>query len=151
MIKCPDCGKEIKETDKRCPYCGYVMGEAKSEDTTDKKSSQTKIIAVVAVILIIAVVGVLASGMFSSNSTSDGSTVNHDEEVVKPQVDSADSKNTTSSDETPSEYWASAKTDKFHLPDCEWAEKISDDNKIIYQSREDAIADGKEPCSVCNP
>ena len=49
------------------------------------------------------------------------------------------------------EYWASAKSDKFHRPDCEWAQKISSKNKKVYHSRDDAIAAGNVPCEVCNP
>lgn len=49
------------------------------------------------------------------------------------------------------EYWASEKSDKFHNPGCEWAQKISSKNKVVFHSRDEAISAGYNPCSVCNP
>ena len=49
------------------------------------------------------------------------------------------------------EYWASKESDIFHRPSCEWAEEILYDNLIVYNTRQDAIDDGKEPCRVCYP
>ncbi len=41
---------------------------------------------------------------------------------------------------------------KFHDPDCEWAQKISDRNRADYTgSREDLIEQGYTPCGGCNP
>lgn len=130
MVKCPECGEVLDESkDKRCPKCGYILTDDLGTVSQSKdKKSNNKIIAVIAVVVIISIIAVFASGMLSNNNTVD-------------DTDSADD----------SVYWGSTKTDKFHLPDCEWAEKISEDNKIIYQSREDAIEDGKEPCGECNP
>ena len=136
MVKCPECGEILTETDKTCPSCGKSL--------SNKKQSSNKLIAVIAIIFVIAIVGVLASGMFSSDNSS--SDANQNSKNVDPI------KEDTSSDSSgASEYWASAKAEKFHLPTCEWAEKISEDNKIIYQSREEAIEDGKIPCGACNP
>ena len=153
MVKCPECGHINPDTATGCGNCGAdlpkVNKEASTAQSSNKKSSNTMIIAVIAVVVIIAIVGVFASGMFSSNDASGGSS-----QSVAPIVDdNASDVNTqnSSSDNSAGEFWASSKTDKFHLPTCEWAEKISDNNKIVYHSRDDAIADGKQPCSVCNP
>ena len=41
---------------------------------------------------------------------------------------------------------------KFHDPNCEWAQKISDRNRIDYiGSREDLIEQGYSPCGSCRP
>lgn len=41
---------------------------------------------------------------------------------------------------------------KFHDPDCEWAQKISDRNRLDYTgSREDLIERGYTPCGGCDP
>jgi len=52
---------------------------------------------------------------------------------------------------TTGKYVGSIKSDKYHLPTCEWAEKIKDENRIWFQSEEEAIKAGYKPCSVCNP
>ncbi|WP_295113376.1 zinc-ribbon domain-containing protein [uncultured Methanobrevibacter sp.] len=141
MDKCPNCGVDVKSSAKRCTKCGA--------DLTKKTNSSSKlIIGVVVVIIIIAIAGAFASGVFNSN-TQDKVPVKEDThvETVEPAAD-----NDSSSDSSANtEFWASAKAEKFHTPDCEWAQKISDSNKIIYHSRDDAIEDGKVPCSVCNP
>lgn len=152
MVKCPSCGEILSQKDKRCPKCGYKL--TKNVADTSKKGPTNKIIAIIAIVVIIAIVAVIASGIFSNDNAVDDTSANNDNsDVVAPiseddsQSSAGDSQKTAES----TEYWASAKADKFHLPTCEWAEKISDDNKIVYQSRDDAIADGKEPCGVCNP
>lgn len=49
------------------------------------------------------------------------------------------------------EYWASAKSNKFHLPSCTWAQKISRGNRIVFKSREEALKAGYQLCQVCKP
>lgn len=48
-------------------------------------------------------------------------------------------------------YVASVNSDKFHVPSCRYADNISDENRVYYDSRGDALSDGKSPCSSCNP
>ena len=146
MVKCPVCNAEVSSTDKRCKKCGTPINNKKLNFTSSKL-----ILGIIVVIIILAIVGAFASGIFTNSDSSpanDGSS----DKIVEPITEKDLSDNDSQPNEsTPTEYWASAKTDKFHLPECEWAEKISEDNKIIYSSREDALADGKEPCGVCNP
>lgn len=60
-----------------------------------------------------------------------------------------DSKKTSSS--SGSTFWGSSNSGKFHKPSCEWAQKISGKNKVVFHSRDEAISSGYSPCSVCNP
>jgi hypothetical protein len=48
-------------------------------------------------------------------------------------------------------YVASKNSRVFHKPDCRWAKNISPKNLVSYNSREEAIEDGKKPCSTCKP
>ena len=154
MDKCPSCGAKVYSSDKRCSKCGQEL----------KKDSSKSVIAILLVIVAIAVVGVLASGVNTSDTT-DMSVASYDDSVQE-STSSADSvKETTSTDQSQKEtstvqedtsssgavYWASEESDKFHKPSCEWAQKISDYNKIVYHSRQEAINDGRVPCHVCYP
>ena len=47
------------------------------------------------------------------------------------------------------EYWASKKSNKFHYPSCQWAQKIKAENKIVFKTKEDALKAGYIPCKVC--
>ena len=147
VIKCPECGHENPDSAKGCGNCGKELSKKESEVEVKSKSSNTKIIAIVAIVVIIAIVGIVASGMLS-NTPTDNVNADDKSDVVHPVVDNNTSDNGSSS---PSEYWASSKAEKFHLPTCEWAQKISDANKVVYHSRDDAIEDGKVPCTACNP
>jgi methylphosphotriester-DNA--protein-cysteine methyltransferase len=49
------------------------------------------------------------------------------------------------------EFWGSITSNKYHYPTCEWAKKISSDNLIKFNSAEEAVKDGYEPCPVCHP
>ena len=48
-------------------------------------------------------------------------------------------------------YFASKKSAVFHKPDCKSVATISAANLVNYASREEAIAAGKKPCSICKP
>jgi hypothetical protein len=39
----------------------------------------------------------------------------------------------------------------FHRPDCRWAQNISDENLVGYNTREEALHAGKRPCKSCKP
>ena len=48
-------------------------------------------------------------------------------------------------------YVASKKSNKFHKPNCKWAQKIKPANQIWFDSREEAIKKDYIPCKVCKP
>jgi len=50
-----------------------------------------------------------------------------------------------------SQYVGSVNSDKYHLPDCRWAQKINVDNEVWFDSKEDAKEAGYVPCKVCDP
>jgi hypothetical protein len=50
-----------------------------------------------------------------------------------------------------SKYVASKNGKVFHTADCSNAKRISPDNLVTYNSREDAEKDGKRPCKICKP
>ena len=62
---------------------------------------------------------------------------------------SKDSSSSSSSDS--GSYVGNSNTGKFHEPSCRWGQKISDNNKVTFASRNDAISQGYQPCKVCNP
>ncbi len=128
------------------------------EDHMDKKTLVIGIIAIVAIL-------VIALSFFASTSSNDSTvqdtsqvaTASEDTDVSSSDSDSSSSSSeaaessSSSSESSGAVYWASEKTDKFHKPNCEWAQKISDNNKIVYHSRQEALDSGRQPCEVCNP
>lgn len=52
---------------------------------------------------------------------------------------------------TSGKYIGSKESDKYHLPTCRWAEKITSENQIWFQTEEEAQSVGYEPCGVCKP
>lgn len=48
-------------------------------------------------------------------------------------------------------YVGSAKSDKYHYPDCRWAKEIHSGNLVTFSSKADAQAKGYTPCKTCNP
>lgn len=49
------------------------------------------------------------------------------------------------------EFWASKNSNKYHSPDCRWAQKIKPSNLVKFNSPEDAREAGYIPCKVCRP
>ena len=52
---------------------------------------------------------------------------------------------------TNTKYVGSISSNKYHLPDCEWAQKISPSNQVWFASAEEARSKGYLPCKVCQP
>jgi len=48
-------------------------------------------------------------------------------------------------------YVGSTNSDKYHYPDCRWAEKIKPENQVWFASSEEARAAGYVPCGTCKP
>lgn len=48
-------------------------------------------------------------------------------------------------------YRSSSKSNKFHRSSCRWAQRISPQNLVIFESREEARKAGYEPCKECKP
>lgn len=48
-------------------------------------------------------------------------------------------------------YVGNRRTKVFHRADCEWAQKISLQNRVEFRSRNEAIRAGYRPCRVCKP
>lgn len=49
------------------------------------------------------------------------------------------------------EFWGSKNSNKYHYPDCRWAQKISPHNLVKFNSPEEAVKSGYIPCKVCRP
>lgn len=48
-------------------------------------------------------------------------------------------------------YVGSLDSDKYHYPTCRWAEKITYENLIGFDSEQEAISKGYSPCGTCKP
>jgi len=44
----------------------------------------------------------------------------------------------------------SKNSDKYHLPTCQWASRIKQENRVCFSSIEDAQNQGYEPAKCCN-
>lgn len=53
--------------------------------------------------------------------------------------------------EEPSYYVASSQSDVFHKPDCSYVNNISAQNRITFDTREQAVNAGYRACSKCKP
>lgn len=51
----------------------------------------------------------------------------------------------------PIKFVGSINSNKYHYSDCQWAQKIKHENKIWFDSNEDAERAGYRPCKTCDP
>jgi hypothetical protein len=79
----------------------------------------------------------------------DGRIVTGKEEKPATAVKSLQA--SSSSQEDRGKLVGSITSKKYHRPDCRYALKIKSDNRIYFQSLEDAEGQGYLPCKVCNP
>lgn len=47
-------------------------------------------------------------------------------------------------------YVGSAKSDKYHFPNCKWALKISSKNLVTFKTAQEALKAGYIPCKSAN-
>ena len=135
MVQCRECNSEVSDKAKFCPKCRTPLKS--NEDVPKSPKIVSDIVAIAAL-----GAGLLLGGGSDDSPAAVNNTAESDDvaEDVNPAPASA---NVT--------YVCSQKSDKFHLPECEWAQKINPKNKITYNSRDAAVADGRIPCQVCNP
>ena len=50
-----------------------------------------------------------------------------------------------------SNYIGNANSGKFHYADCSSANKMNPNNRVYFNSREEAVAAGYVPCKRCKP
>lgn len=150
MVQCRECNSEVSDKAKFCPKCRTPLKSNEDVPKSPKIARDKKggfnpilIIGIIAIVAIAALdAGLLLGGGSDDSPAAVNNTAESDDvdEDVNPAPASA---NVT--------YVCSQKSDKFHLTDCEWAQKINPKNKITYNSRDAAVADGRIPCQVCNP
>lgn len=54
-------------------------------------------------------------------------------------------------DSVQGQFVASSEGDKFHRPECRWAQNIKPENSIFLENKVIAIERGYSPCNSCNP
>ena len=82
--------------------------------------------------------GSTTSSSYASSHSSSNSGSSSSSSLISGSVDSGS-------------YIASSNSHKFHYANCRWGKKISEKNKVTFNSRSDAISQGYEPCKVCKP
>ncbi len=93
--------------------------------------------------------------VFAYNSEP-GVEINYADGSSRLQTDSGDTgRQETKKQQTGAsgkQYVLNTNTRKFHKPSCDSVFEMADHNReYVYQSREEIIADGYEPCRRCNP
>ena len=71
-----------------------------------------------------------------NNTNSSTVSANNSEKIVSDDLSS---------------YIGNSNSHKFHRPDCKSVMKMSDKNKVTFNSREDAVSQGYTPCHICTP
>lgn len=90
---------------------------------------------------------------FTPQKWADGTTqtaqVTTTTQASNNSMQSNTQKQSTSNDG--SSYIGNSNSYKFHRADCEAVSKMSEKNKVILKSRDEAINSGYKPCKICNP
>lgn len=68
FIKCPECGKEIKDTETSCPECGYSFIEHEKKKDVNNQSRTDGLRSMRTMVIILAVICFIVSGVFFAKS-----------------------------------------------------------------------------------
>lgn len=88
---------------------------------------------------------------------SDGYYIYYETDKQKRPVDTTvaptmmPTMDTTNEDKEVEYYIGNKKSKKFHYPYCSGVHTMKEKNKVVLGSREDAIAQGYDPCGLCHP
>ena len=109
-------------------------------------------------LLLLSVMFVLFSACDNASTNSHPDIVVNlpDGEVINGQQELPDSINgnkvtIAEPDKIVDYYVGSSTTKKFHLKDCQWAQKMKDENKVYLSGYNEFIKQGYTPCKTCNP
>jgi Micrococcal nuclease (thermonuclease) homologs len=103
-----------------------------------EKKIVTGLISIVAVVvLVFAGFSTIGPNFSKANITEDGITATA-EDSFGEYVES-------------SHFVGSENSDVYHYPWCHYVDRINPENRIYFDTPEDAIAAGYRPCRVCNP
>lgn len=104
-----------------------------------------KILIIITIICIVAIAGTIIYKNQTFNNT-DNSLNDVNDNITNNIVNNDDTNN-----QIETQYVGNARTMTFHVNDCEWAQKISDNNLVKFNYRQDAINQGYKKCKVCDP
>lgn len=131
---------DSKNTDKYGRYLAVVIVDGKNLNEMLLKEGLAEIMYIP------------PSEFYPYDWSSDGtSSSSYSSSYSSSNSGSASSSSFTTGSTSSGSYIASANSHKFHYPSCRWGQKISDKNKVTFNSRSDAISQGYEPCKVCQP
>lgn len=85
--------------------------------------------------------------------STDGKEYNVTAEYEPDTSVDTDSKDSITEDgsEEKDQFVGSTESDKYHYPDCRWAENIDSENEIWFDSAKEAQKEGYKPCGTCKP
>lgn len=86
-----------------------------------------------------------------AEETASGSTAQAPGDSIDSTSGGSSGQENTTPGHTTGIYVGSIESDKFHYPDCRFAEKILPENDIWFATREEALNYGYSPCGVCKP
>jgi hypothetical protein len=92
-----------------------------------------------------------AQNKLSEEASADKDSRAAASENGQPADGAASLQASSSSQKEGGELVGSITSKKYHRPDCRYALKIKPDNRIYFQSGEDARKQGYLPCKVCSP
>ena len=91
---------------------------------------------------------------YSVTTEKSGSTASTSAQATASTVSSTATPTTavaTTATASQEAFVGSVKSNKYHYPSCQWAQKIKPSNEIWFSGSADARAHGYVPCGVCHP
>lgn len=89
LINCKECGKEISDTVKKCPHCGYRNEQLKKEAKDKMKSyikKYKKIITITIIVVVIGMAGIIGVSVHNQQMAKkaeiEANTLSEDEKTV---------------------------------------------------------------------
>lgn len=60
LTNCKECGKEMSDTVKKCPHCGFINKELKQDKINNGKNfikQHIKVISIIVIVLVVVAIG----------------------------------------------------------------------------------------------
>lgn len=73
------------------------------------------------------------------------------ETIILPDYQTEEPEDSDDEPERVVRYAASSESNKYHRLSCHYVDRIKSYNLVYYYTENEALDDGKSPCSVCSP
>lgn len=85
LIDCRECGKQISDTAKKCPHCGFINKELQQDKMSNFKNvikQHVKVIIIITIVLLVGIIGTIVYNKQVEQAEIQANALTEDEKMI---------------------------------------------------------------------